>query len=372
MAYTTTTLGSNATLVGTSAADIVTFTTGGNITVNGKEGDDRLTITTAAVTGGSLGFGSGTDTLSIGFATGDNGITATMGADADTIVATAAVDTITVGGQQGADFFNLDAASTDARYAGGGGKDEFDVDAALTTSTLVGGSGDDEFAINTNGGAGTGFMNGQKGKDTFTITDAYTGTVRGGSEDDTITVTDAGVTGALLAGDNGADTITDAGGANTILGGGGKDTIDGADGLDTITGGLGVDSVNYDAGDATQVTITTADTAAQLFLEGSTVTATGSFETFTDFEASDKFVVDQSTTAAVVGALTAIADDTAYIIKGDFATATTFITNYNGADALLYVGDALLTNTADISADGTDFVLIRGGGTMTTSNLTLG
>ena len=71
--------------------------------------------------------------------------------------------------------------------------------------------------------------------------------------------------------------------------------------------------------------------------------------------------------------MTAIADDTAYIIKGDFATATTFVTNYGGADALLYFGDALLTFTADISADGgTDFVLIRGGGSMTTSNLVLG
>ena len=114
------------------------------------------------------------------------------------------------------------------------------------------------------------------------------------------------------------------------------------------------------------------DTAAQLFAEGSTVTATTSFETFTDFEASDVFVVDQSTQATVVSALTAIADDTAYIIKGDFATATTFVTNYSGADALLYFGDALLTNTADISGDGTDFVLIRGGGSMTTSNLVLG
>ena len=63
-------------------------------------------------------------------------------------------------------------------------------------------------------------------------------------------------------------------------------------------------------------------------------------------------MVDQSTAATVV--LTAIADDTAYIIKGDFATSTTLVTNYSGADALLYC-DALLTATADISADGTDF-----------------
>ena len=185
-------------------------------------------------------------------------------------------------------------------------------------------------------------------------------------------MSDAGVTGALLAGDKGADTITDAGGANTITGGGGADTIDAAGGIDTITGGLGVDRTNYDAGDGSQMTVSGADTAAQLFAEGSTVTATTSFETFTDFEASDKFVVDQSTAATVVSALTAIADDTAYIIKGDFATATTFVTNYSGADALLYFGDALLTATADISADGTDFVLIRGGGSMTTSNLVLG
>ena len=373
MAYTTTTLGTDATLVGSSAADIVTFATGGKITVNGKEGDDRLTIATVAVDSGTLGFGSGTDTLTISVATGDDGISSKMGADADTIVAGAAVDTITVGGQQGADFFNLDAASTDSRYAGGGGKDEFDVDHDLFNTTLIGGSGDDEFNINTDDGGAlnTGFINGQKGKDTIAIADEFDGTIRGGSENDTITATDGDVAGNLIAGDAGADTITDAAGANTIEGGGGADTIDGAGGLDTITGGLGQDVINYDATDGSTVTITTADTAAQLFLEGSTVTATGSFETFTDFEAGDKFVVDQSGAAAVVGALTAIANDTAYIIKGDFATSTTFITNYNGADALLYVGDALLAATADVSADGADFVLIRGGGAMTTANLTL-
>ena len=102
MAYTTTTLGTSTTLAGTSAADIITFVAGGKITVNAFEGDDRFSITTAAVDSGSLGFGSGTDTLTIGQATGDDGISALLGADNDTLAATAATDTVTVGGFRGA------------------------------------------------------------------------------------------------------------------------------------------------------------------------------------------------------------------------------------------------------------------------------
>ena len=67
MAYTTTSLSTAATLVGTSGVDSATAPTTATktIKVNGYEGADSITLGTAIATSGTIGMGSG-DTVTVG------------------------------------------------------------------------------------------------------------------------------------------------------------------------------------------------------------------------------------------------------------------------------------------------------------------
>jgi len=369
LAYTITTLGDDATLVGTSGNDITDFQSGGNITVNSFQGNDRLTLSTADIDGGSVGMGAGTDTLTITRSTSD--LSALLGGEADTLSITAATDGVTVGGQSGDDEFTLDNAGiADSRFAGGQGEDEFTVTQADGNgNTIVGGSADDTFTVTAFDGTDN-FINGQVGEDEITITSiGNDATVRGGSEDDEITNNEGAATGILLAGDNGSDTITDGAAAVTILGGGGSDTIDGATGIDTIDGGEGADFINYDGGDGASISVAT--TAATLFSANQTITFGAGFEKLDGFVAgTDNIIADDGITrAAVVGATSAILDDTAYIIRGDIASDTTFVTSFTGNDALIYFGDSLLTDTAALAGIG-DYVIVSDASLITAADIT--
>ena len=184
-------------------------------------------------------MGSGTDTVI--FDAGVSNVAVSLGDAADTFNGNTD-DSVTVGGQGGADNFIVDAVSEESRYAGGRGIDTFQVTAAATDATLVGGSEDDVFTFGVAGTAADVFVNGQVGADQITINAILTGnnTIRGGSEGDTITITDFDT---AVFGDVGADDITDGAGDNTLNGGDGADTIDSGAGVDTIIGGGGADHI---------------------------------------------------------------------------------------------------------------------------------
>ena len=251
MAYTTTTLSGNATLVGTSGADQTTSSVaaGKSINVNAYDGLDTLTISNG-VTGGTIGMGGKVDTVTLSETASKLNITLGAGADTFTDTASKATSKITVGGQGGADTFNLLGASATSYYGGGQGKDKFrgsssDGGTIGANTTLVGGSEADTFGLSTDGlivGA-SAFINGQVDADKIYVIANATATVRGGSEADTIKVT-SGSSASYLYGDKGADTVSGGSAADTIDGGGGADSITGNAGLDVMTGGLGKDVFN--------------------------------------------------------------------------------------------------------------------------------
>ncbi len=103
------------------------------------------------------------------------------------------------------------------------------------------------------------FIDPKTGNDKVTIKSLPPGkelTIYAGEGDDTILIQTV-VNGAILAGDEGNDTITDGDGGNSFFGGtgndtitcfGGNDTVHGNDGNDSIFGGTGHDYLFGDAG----------------------------------------------------------------------------------------------------------------------------
>ena len=262
MAYTTTTLGNSATLVGTSGNDTGASAVTSDIQVSSKEGTDTLTLT-GGVSSGSVGMGGGIDTVAITTAVTDK-LSVTLGDAADNF-SSAVVDTnLTVGGQGGADTFILDALATTSRYGGGQGADIFkgtgDGGNLGANSTITGGSEVDTIGISTSGmvlGAGA-FINGNIGNDLIYVNNAAAATVRGGSENDTITVQAGGADASSFYGDKGNDTITDLTGDSSLFGGDGNDTLTGGEGADHLIGGAGSDSFSvadtHNAANAVELT----------------------------------------------------------------------------------------------------------------------
>jgi hypothetical protein len=357
LAYTVTTLSSEATLVGTSGSDVVTAPTSAtkSITVNSFEGNDALTLGTAISSGGSVGMGGGLDVVTVSAVVEDVNIT--LGDAIDTYTTSAIDDGVTVGGQGGADTFTFGAAVTSSRYAGGQGADEFvsTTGALGSKTTIVGGSEVD--TIGTSGArfqTGTNnFINGQVGADSIFLTAAADTTVYGGSEADTIN-NSADVDGLLLSGDKGADTIVDGDGDNTLSGGDGSDTITAGAGADTLTGGLGADDF--------------------VLLDTVTAAAVVTTDTITDFTVADDQVGNYSVSDLEV--LTILTDlveagNAASVATGNLEATVTKVTSaYNlgtaGTGSILALGSNTAFTTTTVATaikTGGDLALTNNGTT---------
>lgn len=382
LAYTTTTKGTSATLVGTSGNDssgaIAAALT--SITVNSFEGDD--TLTTGANTlksDSSIGMGAGVDTVDARNATVFSG-TVTLGDAKDNYLDSGSDQNVTVGGQGGADSFVLtgsDRTSGGVRYAGGQGTDSFAISGAYntgTSATIVGGSEDD--TVTTTAAATLGddatstafFFNGQKGKDKFTTTGDISiedATIRGGSEADTINISSVVTAGNIagkveIYGDAGADTLTGSSGAESIFGGGGADRIDANAGTDYIGLGEGTDTfitTTGDGGDATG-----ALTGAQCLAQSGTMTGLTA-EVVADFSGSDKLTAIGGTAKSFQVALTKAdnADGTAYFVRGTYnSTLQTFALSSTGNDVLLSTDAAGGTDDAVFAAQINEYTVFTG------------
>ncbi|WP_454713916.1 cadherin domain-containing protein [Caulobacter segnis] len=261
---------SNVTIAGTANADTINLgavTLVGSIFISGGAGGDTITGTAGdeKITGEA-----GADTIN-GGAGNDN---LDGGADNDTIDGGAGVDVI-VGGD-GADILN-----------GGDGNDTLSGNAG--NDTMNGGAGDDVFIV---GGTAEGAETIDGGAGYDILKAAYHNTVIGlasivnveevsanGYGNVTIAATSGAdiinlgsvttITGIILSGAAGDDTITgaasddkingDAGndtlnggaGADLLQGGDGNDTLNGGDGNDILHGNFGNDAYNGGAGDDT-------------------------------------------------------------------------------------------------------------------------
>lgn len=103
---------------------------------------------------------------------------------------------------------------------------------------ITGTAGADTIDCATAAGART--INGLGGADTITGS-SFADTINGGDGDDTMT----GVVGNdTLNGGNGDDTMTGSAGNDTLNGGVGNDTLNGSEGLDTLKGDAGNDTLN--------------------------------------------------------------------------------------------------------------------------------
>ena len=231
MAYTTSLNDGNLTVVGSSASETLASTQGdGEVRINSYEGNDQVTV--GLYESGSIGMGSGTDTVI--FDAGVSNVAVSLGDAADTFNGNTD-DPVTVGGQGGADNFIVDAVSEESRYAGGRGIDTFQVTAAATDATLVGGSEDDVFTF------GTALL-------LMCLSTVRLAQIKSRSTQLhwqqhnpwwlKVTPSPSPLTSTTAVfGDVGADDITDGAGDNTLNGGDGADTIDSGAGVDTIIGG---------------------------------------------------------------------------------------------------------------------------------------
>ena len=183
-------------------------------------------------------------------------VTANLGNGADTFTATGA-QSVTVNGQNGDD--TLTGGTVGDTLNGGDDNDD-----------LFGGDGADDLV----GGGGVDDLNGEAGPDQLTG-EGGVDDVDGGTQNDIVVETD-GVTGDVVTGGDGTDTLSYLGaggpvivqpgpggtdtstlfehiigsnGDDTLTGGTGDEVIDGGPGLDTIRGGGGSDDLNGE-GDA--------------------------------------------------------------------------------------------------------------------------
>ena len=377
MAYTTSTLSTSSTLVGTSGNDTGAVAAAVRaVTVNSYEGNDTLTFG-GATTSATIGMGAGNDSVDTGGAALTSG-TINLGAGTDTFTNDAGDDGITVGGQDGVDTFLLTTATTATtganRYAGGKGADVFNLTAAHATITtsIVGGADADTLSVGAqigdDGTSKTFFFNGQKGADTFSTTGdtlIEDATIRGGSEADTINVSTVTTGGNIVGnvqfyGDKGADTITGSSGAESIFGGGGADVIDANAGVDYISLGEGADKITLAAGDG--ATGGSDLTDAQILAQSGTMTGLTA-ELVVGFDTGDTLTTTSLGTAkSMVADLTAgtMANNQAYFVRGTYnSTLQTFVLSSTGDDVLLSMGVAGATANAqfDVSAINLDLVV---------------
>jgi Ca2+-binding RTX toxin-like protein len=197
------------TLLGGSGAD----------TIYGNGGDDSI------VGGGgadSINGGIGSDTISGNFDGTDSSATSSTAM----ILGGSGTDSITSSGLQGVTIFGgngiNDSADGADTITGGVGAD-----------TIYGNGGDDIIA----GGGGADSINGGGGSDTIS-----------GDFDDTASPSDL-VSGAVIFGAGGTDSIDASTSTQGVTIFGGSGTTDTADGSDTISGGTGGDSIFGNGGD---------------------------------------------------------------------------------------------------------------------------
>jgi len=391
LAFTITSLGTSATVVGTNSsdsvaaaqlanftsltltafdADDVVLTSNSNLsagaTISMGQGDDQVTTAafTAGAAGGLVDLGEGSDTYANNGGAGNLtnvSIKGMGGLDIITLGRAGAGNglnhnNIFVNGNEGADRITIGLGAGDI----------------FNNSTIVGGSEDDLITINTSIAITGGRVNGQNGDDTITVTQmgaAATATIYGGQGNDTLTYANvAGTNVVRFSGDLGNDTIDGNNQAvniagDRLFGGGGNDSINGESGADTLSGGDGVDTFVFGSNTAnTGGAFTTAGAAlaaGDTILLGAAAGFNNAITNITDFAAGDVLNTTLGTRAisgigATVNAGTNIgANTSSYFISGSYnaANSTFTVTADNlGTDTLIQ----LLGGTAG------GFVLLSG------------
>jgi Ca2+-binding RTX toxin-like protein len=264
--------GSNDTLTGTSAVDLI-FGQGGNDTIHGLEMGDCLFggAGNDVINGNSgndlISGGSGNDTLngqsdsdSIYGGLGDDLLTGDIGFDV--LQGNAGNDTLDGGLHD--DVMNGGAG--DDTLLGGDGYDQFQVVGAEAEYDVMNGGNNTDIVVNIGGSvvtlngfiSGTNSLEGWNGAGFAIQGNSLNNTfnfqllslsgvpfIDGGAGDDHITGTN-GVDN--LRGGVGNDTIFGLGGTDTIFGGADNDSLNGGDGIDNLYGEDGVDTITTGAG----------------------------------------------------------------------------------------------------------------------------
>jgi hypothetical protein len=242
-----------ATIVGTSASEIIDGTTGDDV-LKGRGGDDTLRGLAGAdfLDGGDgdddLDGGDGNDILKgragSDYIRGRDGADILNGGDgADTLIGDGGNDLVY--GGAGAD--TLSGGTGKDRLYGDDGNDV--LAGGSNNDVLNGGSGDDILR----GGRGNDSLNGNLGADQLFGEDGVdrlyghegADQLDGGSGNDYLS---GGDDNDDLAGGAGADFLDGGAGADTMDGGDGNDIVKGRDGDDLVRGGSGNDVLNGGAG----------------------------------------------------------------------------------------------------------------------------
>jgi len=284
LAFTITTSGTSATVVGTNSSDSLAATQLASIatvSLTAFDADDVVVLGTTNISASSLSLGQGDDQVTQGAgATISGNSLIDLGEGSDTFTSTAAnISSSTIKGLGGLDTINLQQAQTltSIFVNGNAAADRINIGNAtatvVTSSTIVGGSEDDRITFNTTQNVTGGRVNGQDGDDTITVTQlgtTSTTSMYGGQGNDTLTANGwaAGAAGyVIFSGDLGNDTLVGAQqtvqttGGDQLFGGAGNDAITGRRGMDTLIGGDGVDTFTVANGDGFNVVVTNGGVA---------------------------------------------------------------------------------------------------------------
>jgi len=379
LAFTITTNGSSATLVGTDAPDAANLTAGlgiATVDAQGFEGDDTLTLgsaqanslvlmgkgddivsaanLTASLIKGEVGQdilttgnllaaakvagGKKRDTISVGNLTGSSIVAGGKGAD--TISALSLASNSEARGGKGADVINITTVNNTASVKGGAGDDRIAVGSIVFGGTVFGGAGDDTITS----GAGTGTIYGEDGDDT--LSSAAGGTIYAGAGDDTVTAA-AVTTQRIFLGDGADEVNLNLNGSGTVRDySAGVDVIDLNIGVTSLNGNT---NINFQSGGNLSLNSTVYEATQSLLATGLSTTAINSFL------ASNTIFIGGRTGTSASGTLQFIAYS-----AGNIATLyNVAITTSNGIVTATAAGTATsitLNNVAANSLTAADFV----------------
>jgi len=262
----------------------------------------------------------------------------------------------TLTGLDGANSWNITTTGNSLKITMGNNY----VDVFDNIDILTGGSDVDIFTVDV--GATIGTLNGQAGADVFSVTnaDSVSGLIDGGDDADSLTITGSDITFVLGEGVDRVETVTAGGGSNTLTGANGGNDWDISSGGNTVTDTSTGETITFsnfsilNAG--TGGDDFTVDTSGITAINGNagtdniTLTSTGIVSTVNGGTNTDSLTISTGNNLWAVDA----SDD------GDVRDIETLsnITTFTSIETR--IGSVAGTNNIDLSAFGTDTILLAG------------